>query len=103
MNEGVMGQMASFKKTMREAAGTSLLSTSVGRDVTTLVGISTNIAAADFIRRLLTGEVFGVGVRFLVVLGGEDVLADLFLRQAHAEELILAQDELFGATTTLGR
>ena len=74
----------------RRATRRRLLSTSVGGDVTTLVGIATNVSAADLVRRLLTGEMLGVGVGFLVVLGGEDVLADLFLGESNAEELILA-------------
>jgi hypothetical protein len=67
-----------------------LLSTPVRGDVTTFVRVATDVAAADFVRRLLTGEVLGVGVRFLVVLGGEDVFAYLFLSQPHAHELVFA-------------
>ena len=83
---------AIFKKTRvgTAARDPALLSASVGGDVTTLVGIATNVSAADLVRRLLTGEMLGVGVGFLVVLGGEDVLADLFLGESNAEELILA-------------
>ena len=102
MRTAVTAGVVSFKKASDgRRADATLLPASVRGDVTTLVGISTNVAR-DLERGLLAGESLVVGVGFLVVLGGEDVLADLFLCQTHAHELILAEDDLLLATTALG-
>lgn len=47
-------------------------------DVMMFVWVVMDVVVVDFVCCFLIGEVFGVGVRFFVVFGGEDVFVYLF-------------------------